>query len=414
MAGPASPLLPPQPPAPRSLPQVSSDQTTVGELGASSAHPAGARPTAPRPAAPRSPKPSSGASPLISKTFVDADLRVALDDISRDAGVTIVSGPDVIGYVSCEFQHAPLEKALELVLTGTGFLFEKKPDYYLVYSPDPKSPGFPHVSETRWMRLKYAIAPAVVALLSEDLRQYVRADEKTNTICITAPAPLLDRILSDISKLDQAPRQLILDARAVVLENTDLDHLGIQWRWPTVAAGAFSNSDHHGSGPLAHSGASWPWAVEVGYAPDGTLTNSLLLTLNLMAENDQLTIISSPRVLAQDGKPSEMNVVTEEYFQILTLTGAAVYSSELQKVDSGTKLKITPWIGLNDEITMDLSVEVSDVVAREASGLPVVNRRTATSTVRVNDNGTAVVAGLLNNSSRNAHQRVPGFARIPL
>jgi type II secretory pathway component GspD/PulD (secretin) len=57
--------------------------------------------------------------------------------------------------------------------------------------------------------------------------------------------------------------------------------------------------------------------------------------------------------------------------------------------------------------------EVSDVVGRGEKSLPVITRRTAKSTVRVQDGGTAAVAGLMLSRSRLAESGVPGAARLP-
>jgi len=94
----------------------------------------------------------------------------------------------------------------------------------------------------------------------------------------------------------------------------------------------------------------------------------------------------------------------------------SVYAySEMETITSGTILTITPYIGDNNDITLEMSVEVSDSVARGAeTDLPVVTRRTAENTVRIKDGGTVAVAGLTENKSRVADQRVPGLSKLPL
>ena len=53
-------------------------------------------------------------------------------------------------------------------------------------------------------------------------------------------------------------------------------------------------------------GSKWPWGVQIGYSPDATFTNSLELALNLLATNEEATIVSKPQVLAQDGKEATL------------------------------------------------------------------------------------------------------------
>jgi type II secretory pathway component GspD/PulD (secretin) len=87
----------------------------------------------------------------------------------------------------------------------------------------------------------------------------------------------------------------------------------------------------------------------------------------------------------------------------------------MQEIESGTSLQITPHIGDNNDITLEISVEVSDSIARGSeTDLPVVTRRTAQNTVRIKDGGTVALAGLTENRTRTDERRVPGLSKLPL
>jgi len=160
---------------------------------------------------------------------------------------------------------------------------------------------------------------------------------------------------------------------------------------------------------------------QIGYAPDSTFTSALTATLNLLSQNDEATIIANPQVLAQDGKMADISVMTEEYYFMTGNQGQqsgnffGSYYSELEKIESGTKLNITPHIGDNNDITLSLAIEVSDSIPRgRESELPVVTRRTSTSTVRIKNGGTVALAGLTENRTRTDKRRVPGLSKLPL
>jgi len=348
-------------------------------------------------------------STLVSNVFVDTDLRQALQDVATQIGVTIVLDPTVGGLVTCELKDAPLDKALEVLLAGTGYSVKKTPDYYLVYSSDPKSPAFRQVSQARLIKLDYAQAETVLRLLSPAYRDFVQAAPKGNDVFVTAPEALMGRIEADIRQMDQPPGHVMLEARVVVLEETDLLNLGVKWDWPQIRAGLFTNSDFHGGGL---PGPSWPWGIQIGYTPGKEFTNSLLLTLNLLAQNDEATVVASPQIMAQDGKEAQIKVTNEEYFQIVT-PGSIYVQSQLEKIESGTTLTITPRMSGGNEVTLDILVEVSDVVSRGENNLPVVSRRSAKSTVRLQNGGTAAIGGLMDTRSQNIRTRTPGIGDVP-
>jgi len=350
----------------------------------------------------------------ISNVFVDTDLRQALQDIATMADVTIVLEEAITGLVTCELKEVPLQTALEIVLAGTGFVVNKTPDYYLVCSGETTSPAFPVVSEMRRIKMNYVTADTALSLLSSAFRPYVQSEIQTHSVCITAPPALMKRIVSDLKQIDRIPRHVMLDARIVVMERGDLLNLGVEWGWPQIKAGVFSDSSLHGL--ERGNQVRWPWGIEIGYASDSTFTDSLLLALNLLAENSEARILASPQLLAQDGKVAEIKVMTEEYYMMTAPQAAYLYTrAELEKIESGTRLTITPRIGDNNDITLDIDIEISDsIAAGRGSDLPVVTRRTARNTVRIKDGGTVALAGLTESRTHRKDKRVPGLSNIPI
>jgi type II secretory pathway component GspD/PulD (secretin) len=236
-------------------------------------------------------------------------------------------------------------------------------------------------------------------------------------VVVTAPPALMARIIEDLKKIDRMPAQVLLEARIVVMERGDLLNLGVEWSWPKIRAGVFG-SDHYGAGnPDNDFGGNWPWGVQMGYSPDNTFTNALEMTLNLLAENGEATIMARPQVLAEDGREAKIAVVTEENF---ALTGPMQQDlfftrTDFEKIQSGTTLTITPHVGDNNDVTLQMAVEVSDSQPKgRGSDLPVVTRRTASNNVTIKDGGTVALAGLSENRTRTKNKRVPGLSNLPL
>jgi type II secretory pathway component GspD/PulD (secretin) len=270
--------------------------------------------------------------------------------------------------------------------------------------------------------MNYITADAALGLLSSAFRPYVQAETgptgvSTWNVVVTAPPALMSRIVEDLRLIDKMPAQVLLDARIVVMERGDLLNLGVEWNWPSMKAGVFGGNNFGGGDTTNEFNGKWPWGVQMGYSPDNTFTNALELTLNLLAQNGEATIMAKPQVLAQDGKQAQIRVTTEENFALVAPdTGGLFLSrSEFKTIESGTTLTITPHVGDSNDITLQMAVEVSDSVARGAgSDLPVVTRRTSENSVTVQDGGTVALAGLTENRTRKADRRVPGFSNLPL
>ncbi len=366
--------------------------------------------------------------PLISNTFIDELIIDVLQTIAAAANVTIIPDETVVGSVSCTLENATVETALDIVLGGTPYVWKKTPYYYLVASSGVTDAMFPRMSETRRIEMSYVTAEAAVGLLSTAFRPYVQAEiarpgTDTYTVVVTAPPALMERIVADLKQIDLIRKQILLDARIVSMERGNLLNLGVSWNWPTLSAGLFGADLQNKTGGLGlmDFGGKVASGFSIGYTPDATFTNALTATLNLLAQNDEATIIANPQVLAQDGKVAEIAVMLEEYFfmtggqDLQSQAGFFGFYSELEKVESGTKLNITPHIGDNNEITLSLAIEVSNSIPRgRESELPVVTRRTSTNTVRIKDGGTVAVAGLTENRTRTEKKRTPGLSKLPL
>jgi len=360
---------------------------------------------------------------LISNSFIDNDLPTeVLPAIATQAGISIIPDETVAGLITADLVDVPLETALEIVLAGTPYVVQKTPYYYLVCSAGIKDTMFSVVSKTRRLRMNYITSEAAVGLLATPFREYAQSEigptgTDTYTVVVTAPPTLMDRIVADLEQIDRPLSQILLDARIVVMEKGDLLNLGVEWGWPNIQAGMFS-SNHYGQGePTADFGGEGPWGIQIGYTPDALFTSSLELTLNLLAQNGEATILSKPQVIAQDGKESTIEVTTEEYYMLTSPEQAGSYytRTELQEIKSGTILTITPHLGDNNDITLQVSVEVSDSIPRgRGSDLPVVTRRRAENNVTIKDGGTVALAGLTENRTRKDLRRAPGLSGLPL
>lgn len=372
------------------------------------------------PADRRSPPGSSLGPPVVTYTSVGDDLQIVLETFSADTGIPIIIGATVVPTtVSGDFVNTPLDLALDILLAGTGLTWKKTEHYYLV------SPVYSTLledlidsSEVRRVKLQYMSAANAVSLLHDAYQPFIKGEQNGRIAVITAPPAVLKQIVAALKEIDTKPRQVLLDARVVIMEKGNLLNMGIEWGWPTLQAGAFRNVPTLALPANATNfRGSWPWGATIGFSPDGTFTNALNMTLNLLVENGQAQIISSPQVFAEDGQRATMYVIKEEYFMLTAPSqGQNVFSqTELAEIQSGTKLDIIPYISDDNDITMVIAVELSDSIpSGSVSQLPVVTRRTAQNTVTVHDGGTVALAGLSENRRVIREKRTPGLSRIPL
>jgi type II secretory pathway component GspD/PulD (secretin) len=67
----------------------------------------------------------------------------------------------------------------------------------------------------------------------------------------------------------------------------------------------------------------------------------------------------------------------------------------------------------NHEVTLQLEFEIRALSGANINGIPVISNRTLTQTVRVKDDETSLISGLLDNEETRSLVGLPGFANIP-
>jgi type II secretory pathway component GspD/PulD (secretin) len=82
-------------------------------------------------------------------------------------------------------------------------------------------------------------------------------------------------------------------------------------------------------------------------------------------------------------------------------------------VDLGVKVKVTPTLHANHEVTLQLEFEIRALSGNNINGIPILSNRTLSQVVRVKDDETTLIGGLLDDEETRAITGLPGLADIP-
>ena len=82
-------------------------------------------------------------------------------------------------------------------------------------------------------------------------------------------------------------------------------------------------------------------------------------------------------------------------------------------LDVGLKVKATPRIHPNDEVTLQLAFDISSLSTQSFNTIPVMNNETVDQTVRLKEDQTSVLAGILEPQVTNAINGTPGISEVP-
>ncbi|MBD3290499.1 hypothetical protein GF337_16970 [candidate division KSB1 bacterium] len=349
--------------------------------------------------------------PLVTNIFFETDLRQALKDLSNESGVTIIADNTVQGLVTLEFENEPLESVLKKILSGGGFTFRKINDFYLVGSPLIENQAFPLLTETEYYCPDYLEAKQIPMLLSDFYRPYVRVNDVTNSIAITASPELINQIRSSVRSIDVPPKQILIEAVVTELSNDAKRSLGIDWSWLGESDKKSLNlktnlnsvlSDSSFTGQLIRSGINYK-----------SFKYDVILNLKALATEGKAKIRANPKITAINGQQASIFIGSERYFSIVT--GPVNYPyTQLERIPVGITLKIEPRISSKDEITASIECEVSEVSEIGLSGLPLVTKRNARTSIRVKNGEIIAIGGLTQEQTIDTKKKIPFLGSIPL
>ncbi|MBI5836764.1 MAG: hypothetical protein HZB25_05945 [Candidatus Eisenbacteria bacterium] len=382
-------------------------------------HARAAQAQAPAPAVVAPPVPA-GQSPsaLITLSVDSTPVVEILQILASRTGLNIATSADVQHrLISLRIRETPFEEALNLVCRTAGLGYERVGNSILV--ADPKSLENATGLTSRVFDLHYASATDVGKML-EIICTGVKVDVKSNRVMVRAPQSAVEQAERTVAELDRKPAQVLLEARLIEVNTSRLTELGIDWEKITKWTGVLTEGD-----PGAGSPGRLPSEIGSIKVADGDSWYrqklSFEVALDALLTDGSARLLANSRVVTLDGSPAEIFAgetvpVVITSLQSQGVAGGAFQTVQLEKIDVGVRLNITPRIGADNLITTLVEPEVSRIIAFVGpnSDLPQTSTRRAKTLLRVKDGQKIYLGGLITDERRNTLKKVPLLGDIPL
>jgi hypothetical protein len=155
-----------------------------------------------------------------------------------------------------------------------------------------------------------------------------------------------------------------------------------------IGSGLFTSAVEPGAGTNPGAIVSGDFTNET--FPDIAVAN------NLSGTAGQVTLLQSPASLISNPEITQSPYPGSEY------------------VDIGLKVKATPSLHDNDEVTLQLDFEIKSIGTASVNGIPVISNRSVTQTVRLKEDETSLLTGLLDKEETKTITGIPGLATLPV
>ena len=159
----------------------------------------------------------------------------------------------------------------------------------------------------------------------------------------------------------------------------------------------------------------------------GIHSSNLIFTIPSVAYNFIKTVgntqtLANPELRISEGEKATLHIGQRVPVPVTTFTTGvqngtlgSLPATSFQYQDIGIKVSIEPRVHHNREVTLKLTVEVSDIAASAtAEALPSFNTRTIEATIRLKDGETNFLAGLIQQTEGTTSQKTPFLGDIPI
>ncbi len=284
----------------------------------------------------------------------------------------------------------------------------------------------------------------------------VSPDEATNSLIVTSSLHDYASLRAVVDKLDQARRQVFIEAVIMDLSISRQRTLGFNWHGGAPVDTGIGSGDSllvGGLNPLQSIGfpltATALQGLALGirgpgipgtesFSPTGQTIPAFGVVLNALATSSDTDILSTPHILATDNIQAEISIgkdtPTQGNLGLSALSGLGGASGaagglgaaagllggglggSVPRAKVGTKLRIKPHLNDSNEVRLEVEEEISDTgeaIPGNAAAIPIF-QTTAKTNLIVQDQQTAVIGGLIRNRVTHVESKIPLLGDIPL
>ena len=380
--------------------------------------------------------------------FKDIDIKDLFRFIADISGLNVILDPGVKGSVTLKLTEVPWDQALDLICKNQGLGYQV--DGNVIRIAPLRTIAAEEQARQNAERQQILSAPLVTKVKPLSYAKAIEIDKvvrrlltpkgtsildaRTNKLIITDIDKNIDSIINLIDTLDTRTTQVLIETRIVETRKTFSQAFGIQWGFRGIADPAFGNNTSlqfpnnllvdgnrlTGGGIEGNPLGGYAVNLPTSQAPNsalllsaGNILDTFRLDVALMAlENSgNGRIISTPKVATQNNTKAEILQGTQ--IPVQTIANNTITTTF---VNAALRMAVTPQITAEGTIILEVEVEnnAPDFANASFTGTPPINTQKATTTLLVEDGGTAVIGGIFQARDDYSQGRTPVLHRIPL
>ena len=129
-----------------------------------------------------------------------------------------------------------------------------------------------------------------------------------------------------------------------------------------------------------------------------------------LAEGDLLNTQVPDLLVVNQGSNTVSAILNTSTISVTPNAPLTAYPAS-EYVDIGLKVHAVPRLHPNNEVTLDLQFDISSISGQNVNGIPIITNRAVNQSVRLRDNQTSVLAGMIESSEVRSVLGLPGLSQ---
>ena len=324
---------------------------------------------------------------------------------------------------SGDLRDMTFDAAVGVVAASTGNFFRVTAPGTVTIIPDTPAKRREYEEEIiRTFYLSNADVDETIDLLRlvVDLRRLAPVTA-TNAISIKDTPERIDAAARLIRAIDKARAEVVIEVQLLEVDRETLQEYGLRF------ASIGDNSEVRG-GDLAvrRDDGSVTDGLDLSVDDVARVSGSSLFVANptsllvrLIETARNTRILANPQLRTSDGIAAAAHFGQRVPVPVTTFSPIAAGGINQQPITSfnyeeiGVNIDITPRIHHDDEVSLAILLEISNISGTGFGDLPQFGSRSIETMIRLRDGETNILAGLIRDDEREARGGIPGLSRIP-
>jgi general secretion pathway protein D len=234
------------------------------------------------------------------------------------------------------------------------------------------------------------------------------ADPRSNSILMLADDAEYANVRAIVDEMDSPPAQVLIEATVAEVTLNDQLKFGVQWFFENG-----STTGGFGSVNSSAAASSYP-GLSVRY-----VGGDFRAVLNSLSSVTDVRLMSTPRVLVLSNETATLQVGDQVPIITQQSSGTTTDSRIINSVqyrDTGVVLTVTPRVGDQGRMFIDIDQQVSEVSTTTSSDIdsPTIQQRRFTTKIQVEDGQVVALGGLFRDVRSVGDTGVPYLSRAPV